>query len=261
MSDALKFDMPDATHAFEERGGWLVARLAADFNLQPFQAAGIVGNVGFESGGFRELQEIGVSNFERGGYGWAQWTGPRRRAFEAWCAENRLVPSSDEANYGYLAFELRGAYHGTIAAVSRTTTVEDAVFSVGQTYERPGGTTATFLPGFDGRLAYARRALAGIGQPKRSGLVPDIVPVDSLPAALQVALRRTLRLTSPLTTGEDVRELQTRLAALGSDPGLADGVFGSETAAAVLEFQTEHGLPKDGVVGPMTWAALNKGTK
>ncbi len=36
-----------------------------------------------------------------------------------------------------------------------------------------------------------------------------------------------------------------------------DGIFGSQTTGAVLEFQASRGLDQDGVVGPMTWAALS----
>jgi peptidoglycan hydrolase-like protein with peptidoglycan-binding domain len=36
----------------------------------------------------------------------------------------------------------------------------------------------------------------------------------------------------------------------------ADGVFGDQTEAAVIKFQTEHNLDADGIVGSLTWAAL-----
>src|SRR5437879_2467078 len=101
------FDMP-SSGTFEVRGGWLVKVLAERFALTLTQAAGIVGNLGYESVGLAILQEIkpAVSG-SRGGYGWAQWTGPRRGTFEAWCALNKVAPSSDLANYGYLCQELR----------------------------------------------------------------------------------------------------------------------------------------------------------
>jgi hypothetical protein len=155
-----KFDMPGATASFEARGGWLVKRLAADLGLSLVQAAGIVGNLGSETGGLKILQEINPQG-GRGGYGWAQWTGPRRRAFERWCAQNGLKPWSDEANYGYLLVELRGTYRYTVDAVKQTATLDDAVFSVGENYERPGGTTPHHLPGFSDRAHYAKRALVG----------------------------------------------------------------------------------------------------
>ena len=65
-----------------EIGPRLVADLARDFNLTPAQAAGIAGNLAHETGGFKHMQEIQpMIPGSRGGYGFAQWTGPRRRAF------------------------------------------------------------------------------------------------------------------------------------------------------------------------------------
>jgi peptidoglycan hydrolase-like protein with peptidoglycan-binding domain len=51
-------------------------------------------------------------------------------------------------------------------------------------------------------------------------------------------------------------KIQKRLAALGFAPGIADGVYGPQTAAAVELFQASKGLVADGEVGPVTLAAL-----
>jgi len=56
--------------------------------------------------------------------------------------------------------------------------------------------------------------------------------------------------------GPDVTMLQNRLRALGFDPGASDGDFGPATQSAVMTFQTSHGLLPDGIVGPLTAAAL-----
>ena len=61
--------------------------------------------------------------------------------------------------------------------------------------------------------------------------------------------------------GEYVTLLQTMLVQRGYDIGKcgADGAFGAATEAAVKMFQTDHGLPSDGIVGENTWAALESG--
>lgn len=63
------------------------------------------------------------------------------------------------------------------------------------------------------------------------------------------------------SAGENVKVLQTKLLLLGYDLGSygADGDFGGKTEAAVKAFQKTNGLVVDGVVGPMTWAALENG--
>ena len=58
-------------------------------------------------------------------------------------------------------------------------------------------------------------------------------------------------------SGAAVKQLQKALAALGLDPGTPDGDFGSNTQAAVVEFQKSNGLGPDGVVGAKTVATLN----
>lgn len=57
--------------------------------------------------------------------------------------------------------------------------------------------------------------------------------------------------------GVEVSYLQQLLNDAGCSPEIEeDGLFGSATQAAVLDYQVAHDLPVDGVVGPMTWAAL-----
>lgn len=63
--------------------GRLMGDLSRDLGLTSYQAAGIVGNFSVETGGFRHQQELNPTVAgSRGGYGMAQWTGPRRRALE-----------------------------------------------------------------------------------------------------------------------------------------------------------------------------------
>ena len=58
--------------------------------------------------------------------------------------------------------------------------------------------------------------------------------------------------------GALVKECQTILQKLGYDLGICgvDGDFGQATEKAVKQFQKDHGLKVDGVVGQNTWAAL-----
>jgi hypothetical protein len=56
---------------------------------------------------------------------------------------------------------------------------------------------------------------------------------------------------------DDVKELQTDLNRFGFNIAV-DGIFASETEAAVHQFQMDHGLVPDGIVGQQTWAALEQ---
>lgn len=56
--------------------------------------------------------------------------------------------------------------------------------------------------------------------------------------------------------GAEVKELQSILNMVASENLEEDGIFGSDTRAAVKRFQRANGLTVDGVVGRKTWAAL-----
>lgn len=63
---------------------------------------------------------------------------------------------------------------------------------------------------------------------------------------------RLIYLTSPMLRGDDVAELQSRLAQLGFDPVRIDGVMGPDTTAALMDFQANAGLASDGICGHET---------
>jgi peptidoglycan hydrolase-like protein with peptidoglycan-binding domain len=66
---------------------------------------------------------------------------------------------------------------------------------------------------------------------------------------------KTIRVTNPLTHGDDVKWIQSKLGFNGKD---LDGYYGKVTEKAVKEFQQKNKLLVDGVVGKKTIAKLMK---
>ena len=143
-------------------GARLKRDLMRDFGFTSNQAAGIVGNLHVESAGFQTLQEIQPmewqngqlvpSSTNRGGYGYAQWTGPRRRAFEAWVSRNNLNATTYAANYGFLKYEMTStSERRVVSKLKATRSVEDATRVFMVTYLRPG------IAHVETRISFAQR--------------------------------------------------------------------------------------------------------
>ena len=106
----------------------------------------------------------------------------------------------------------------------------------------------------DGLARLEYRGYDSAGLAVRNGAEPAEDPKDES--------RPTLRKGSK---GAAVKELQQILMDKGYDLGKwgADGDFGSQTEKAVKQFQKEHddrdgyALKVDGIVGEMTWGALD----
>lgn len=56
----------------------------------------------------------------------------------------------------------------------------------------------------------------------------------------------------------NVTLIQTVLSKNGYPTGGIDGIFGEKTRQAVIAFQSAQGLQADGIVGPLTWNAIQK---
>lgn len=102
------------------------------------------------------------------------------------------------------------------------------------------GTDATTTPGTDHEH--------GVEGHDHDHTDPTIPPFQAPDAVLR-----------PGAEGEDVKALQDRLTQLGYKPGEANGQYNDETKKALTQFQQMAQLKPDGVVGPKTWEALEKG--
>jgi hypothetical protein len=158
---------------FTDKAPGIMALLMRDFDLDVLSAAAILGNLGHESGGFKSLQERKpLVPGSRGGYGWAQWTGPRRRQFEAYAKRNNLDPTSDKANYGWLFVELTTTEKAAIPAVKKAGTLSQKVRAFEKAFERAG------IKHYDSRDVWAVRALDAYNanpvlMPDAAGETPD----------------------------------------------------------------------------------------
>lgn len=122
--------------------------LIKDFNLTPHEAAGLMGNLAHESDWFNRLQEEKsqyTKKGNKGGYGWAQWTDnewePRRTNFLKYAKDNKLKPTSDQANYGFLKQDLANNPH-YLRAVRGSGDVNAATERFMNSYEKPNAEVA-----------------------------------------------------------------------------------------------------------------------
>jgi len=156
----------------------IMAQLLRDFPITPLDAAAIVGNAGHESLGFTALQEFKpVVKGSKGGWGWMQWTGPRRRAFEAYCARTGKDPASYDANYAWLFLELKGIEGTEGKAIAKTVAAKDLptkVVAFEKAFLRAG------VKHYDSRKQWANVALDEWRKHGKTGIpIPNPTPAPA----------------------------------------------------------------------------------
>ena len=159
---------------FTEKAPPIMVTLMTDFGLTKVEAAAILGNIGHECGGFLKFQEQKPSvPGSKGGFGWCQWTGPRRTAFEAYCKRNDLDPKSDRANYGFLFVELTGTEKRAIPALKSATGIYAKVKAFEAAFERAG------VKHYASRNTYADEALAAYEAMEEAGKLVPLFPAKA----------------------------------------------------------------------------------
>ena len=110
-----------------------------------------------------------------------------------------------------------------------------------------------------GTFGESTRQGVRIFQQRREILADGIVGPQTWGELVEASWRlgdRSLYLRQPPVRGDDVAALQGQMNALGFDAGREDGIFGTNTAAAVRAFQKEYGVAEDGIFGAVSHAAL-----
>lgn len=139
---------------FDKWASYFMRKLGDDFSLSDLDTAAIIGNAGHESAGFKSLQEIKpLVPGSKGGYGIMQWTGPRRREYEAYCKRNGLNPADMETNYKFLFVELKGPEGRVLPKLKEAKTLDAKTEVFMKGFLRPG------IPHLQSRQIWAKRAL------------------------------------------------------------------------------------------------------
>ncbi|MGC7098814.1 D-Ala-D-Ala carboxypeptidase family metallohydrolase [Amycolatopsis lurida] len=100
--------------------------------------------------------------------------------------------------------------------------------------------------------------VAGLGTAVAAPVAADPGPVTAEDVAAADACYSWGRTLSQGASGDDVRQLQIRVAGYPGYGGVLaiDGQFGAGTKAAVTRFQQAYGLGADGIAGPATFTKL-----
>jgi hypothetical protein len=114
--------------------------------LSPTHAAGIAGNFAHEANAKGRI-DYGINEIKplhggRGGYGAAQWTGPRRVGLENFAKKEGLPLNSRETQMKYFDQERMGSEKRAFDRLAKTGDVNSATKSFMQNYERPNARLA-----------------------------------------------------------------------------------------------------------------------
>lgn len=129
--------------------------------VPPHVAIGLTGNLSVESNGLTlDINEISpLVPGSRGGFGLAQWTGPRRRQFERFAGQNT---ADFDTQLDFLVHELNTTERRARDALYATKTADEAARVTSKRFLRPG------IPHLDRRISETRRISQMMGGEQQS---------------------------------------------------------------------------------------------
>ena len=92
---------------------------------------------------------------------------------------------------------------------------------------------------------------------KRYYIIRIFLLVTTAILILTLSLFSAMSLSKVGSQGEEVRQIQTKLNELGYFNEKIDGIYGTKTKNAVINFQKDNNLNPDGIVGTKTLENLN----
>ena len=197
----------------------------------------------------------GVSDRERfatdqKGFGLAQWTYPQRKRNLWDFAYGAMKPiDSCPMQVDFAMLELRNEYQSLLTFLKITTDIQAACDRICREFERPA------VNNVQARYEAALRIR------KELDLSGTAVVSGSATTETETAEEPKIDTWPPRVIDEhctgwaEVWLLQALLKCRGYNV-LVDGIWGQVLTDKVKQFQREHGLDSDGVVGPMSWAKL-----
>lgn len=213
---------------FRDKAPGVMKRLMSDFGLNKEEAAVVLGNLGHESAGFKAFEEGGGGP----GRGWAQWTDPgRKRRFFEYAQKHGLDPKSDEANYGFLKWELENTHKSAIDALKAAPNRGEKMRRFERIFEGAG------VKAYGSRNKYADAAERAYDDSEKAKPAP--APAPAAPAAPAPAAP-----SSP--------------AQVPKAPAASKGGTLAERAAASFEYGPQTGYPNSRSLKQMNEWLWNK---
>ena len=183
--------------------------------------------------------------YDQAGYGLVQFTHPSRKSgFLSYAKSRRKSIGDVDTQLEYIVTEMKRDYVSLWGRLCSEHDVGTLTRLVMVLYEAPYDQSERAK---QTRIGYASAILEEMEDREE-------IPAESTPVGY---LMRNIQLPELCfgTRGEPIRSMQALLCVRGCVTAV-DGIFGSNTKNALIEFQTAHDLAADGICGKDTWTKL-----